>query len=292
MFAVELVEHDVEEVKLELRKAIMIQDTQMMRMQIDIADIEELDITTIEEGKAPWWGQTPLYLACQYCDDEEESVAMVVELVRLGQSHNWVNKLDSGGHSPLWVAAKKGSIEVVKVLVAEGANVNQYTREMRGPLWNACWNGHLDIAAFLLEKGADVDMVCTEGHTGTTPMQAAIAGKDEVWPEPLNNQKPPIRRHTDLAYFIKQMIKTKKKKAMKGKLHAAADTVLAEVRLTKHVGECLFTPNDVTKALQRLEQKKERDEAERVALAQAEADELQRKLDEEDMQALLANTGD
>ena len=92
MFAVELVEHDVEEVKLDLRKAIIAQDTQMVRMQIDIADIEELDITTIPEGKAPWWGQTPLYLACQYCTDEEESVAMIEELLRLGRPHNWVNK--------------------------------------------------------------------------------------------------------------------------------------------------------------------------------------------------------
>ena len=271
----ELVEHDVEEVKLDLRKAIIAQDTQMVRMQIDIADIEELDITTIPEGKAPWWGQTPLYLACQYCTDEEEAVAMIEELLRLGRPHNWVNKNDSGGHSPLWAAAKQGSIEVVKVLVNEGANVNAYTRDMRGPLWNACWKGHLEVAAFLLEKGAEIDMVCTDGHRGTTPMQAAIAGK-----------------HEDLAYFLKQMLRAKKKKAMKGKLHAAADTVVAEVRLSKHIGECLFTPSDVTKAMQRLEQKKEKDELERASLAKAEADELQARLDEEDRLALLANVGD
>ena len=59
--------------------------------------------------------------------------------------------------------------------------------------------GHLEVAAFLLEKGAEIDMVCTDGHRGTTPMQAAIAGK-----------------HEDLAYFLKQMLRAKKKKAMKG----------------------------------------------------------------------------
>lgn len=276
MFAVELVEHDVEEVKLELRKAIIDQDTQMVRMQIDIADIEELDITLIDESKAPWWGQTPLYLACQYCTNEEESCAMIEELLRLGRPHNWVNKLDSGGHSPLWAAANKGAIEVVKLLVTDGATVNLYTRTMRGPLWNACWHGHLEVAAFLLGNGADIDTICTEGHTGTTPMQAAIAGK-----------------HEDLAYFLKQMLRAKKKKAMQTKLHAAAETVLAEVRLTRHMGECLFTASDVTKAMQRLEEKKERDAAKRAALAKAEADALQARLDDEDMQALLQNaTGD
>ena len=50
---------------------------------------------------------------------------------------------------------------------------------------------------------------------------------------------------------------------------------MAEVRLSKHIGECLFTPSDVTKAMQRLEQKKEKDELERASLAKAEADELQ-----------------
>ena len=80
---------------------------------------------------------------------------------------------------------------------------------------------------------------------------------------------------------------------MQTKLHAAAETVLAEVRLTRHMGECLFTASDVTKAMQRLEEKKERDAAKRAALAKAEADALQARLDDEDMQALLQNaTGD
>ena len=45
--------------------------------------------------------------------------------------------------------------------------------------------------------------------------------------------------------------------------------------------------------MQRLEEKKERDAAKRAALAKAEADELQARLDDEDRQALLQNeTGD
>ncbi|CAF1198765.1 unnamed protein product [Didymodactylos carnosus] len=59
------------------------------------------------------------------------------------------------GASPLWCAAASGHLNIVKLLVSYGANVNHYTETHSTPLRAACFDGRLDIVKYLIEHGAD-----------------------------------------------------------------------------------------------------------------------------------------
>jgi ankyrin repeat protein len=46
---------------------------------------------------------------------------------------------------PLWAAAAAGHLEVCKLLINHGVNVNQTTNTNSTPLRGACYDGHLEI---------------------------------------------------------------------------------------------------------------------------------------------------
>merc|ERR550519_367556 len=54
-------------------------------------------------------------------------------------------------------AAHDGNMEVVKALVAEGADVNKRNKLNYTPLHYAAYSGHTEIAIYLREHGADVN---------------------------------------------------------------------------------------------------------------------------------------
>lgn len=64
-------------------------------------------------------------------------------------------KLVYSSHTPLQLACAKGDMEVVKILLAAGAEVNKGNRS---PLYLASSNGHLEMVKFLTERGADINI--------------------------------------------------------------------------------------------------------------------------------------
>uniref|UniRef100_A0A914IBR1 Sex-determining protein fem-1 n=1 Tax=Globodera rostochiensis TaxID=31243 RepID=A0A914IBR1_GLORO len=66
---------------------------------------------------------------------------------------------------PLWASAAAGHLEVCKLLVVSGVNVNQTTNTNSTPLRGACYDGNLDIVKFLVENGADIEIPNRHGHT-------------------------------------------------------------------------------------------------------------------------------
>ncbi len=71
-----------------------------------------------------------------------------------------------GGMTPLLLAARDGSIDSVKALLAAGANVNQVSAGDRSsPLLVAVVNGQFDVAKFLLDQGADPNLAADNGVT-------------------------------------------------------------------------------------------------------------------------------
>lgn len=77
--------------------------------------------------------------------------------------------------SPLMIAALKGHTELVKKLIARGADVNKTGWT---PLHYAATHGHLAIISLLLEQHAYID---AESPNGTTPlMMAAHYGTPEA----------------------------------------------------------------------------------------------------------------
>ena len=58
--------------------------------------------------------------------------------------------------TPLMLASARGYMDIVKLLIGKGANVNAKKQEDT-PLVMASARGHIDIAKFLIEKGAEVN---------------------------------------------------------------------------------------------------------------------------------------
>ncbi|KAK9396776.1 Ankyrin repeat domain 17 [Crotalus adamanteus] len=82
--------------------------------------------------------------------------------------------IELGCSTPLMEAAQEGHLELVKYLLAAGANVHAITATGDTALTYACENGHTDVADVLLQADADLEH---ESEGGRTPlMKAARAG--------------------------------------------------------------------------------------------------------------------
>jgi len=75
-----------------------------------------------------------------------------------GEDVNADNAKSGRYGSPLHAASYKGHIDVVRVLLDHGANVNMTDKKNKTPLNLAFSGGHLEIMRMLLEHGADVDV--------------------------------------------------------------------------------------------------------------------------------------
>ncbi|XP_074600327.1 multiple ankyrin repeats single KH domain isoform X2 [Brevipalpus obovatus] len=107
--------------------------------------------------------ETALTLAC--CSN---SLEVAEYLIKAGAD------IEAGANTPLMEAAQEGHIELVRHLIAAGANVNAVTTSGETALMYACENGHTNVAETLIDAGADLEH---EAEGGRTPvMKAARAG--------------------------------------------------------------------------------------------------------------------
>jgi Ankyrin repeats (3 copies)/Ankyrin repeat len=81
------------------------------------------------------------------------------ELQTLGVSETDTNiaTQDNNGQTPMSWAAWYGHLEVVKLLLEKGAEVDAKDRGKQTPMSRAAGNRHLEVVKLLLEKGAEVD---------------------------------------------------------------------------------------------------------------------------------------
>ena len=76
-----------------------------------------------------------------------------------------------GGMSPLQYAARDGRLDIVKMLLDAGADVNQREANDITPLLSAITNNHPDVARHLVDRGADIKAA---DWYGRTPLWAAV----------------------------------------------------------------------------------------------------------------------
>lgn len=79
-------------------------------------------------------------------------------------------KMAHGGSSAIMFAARIGNIDVARVLLDSGSNVNDKAASGVTVLTQAAHSGHQDFAIFLLERGADPNAI----DSGYTALHAAV----------------------------------------------------------------------------------------------------------------------
>lgn len=107
-------------------------------------------------------GYTLLMVAC-----EERDLTRVQSLL---SSHD-VNACSDSGSTALTLAVRANDIEIARILLQSGANVDWLNKAKQSPLFVACWGGNVEMVAMLLEAGADTN---TPDTRGWTPLMAAV----------------------------------------------------------------------------------------------------------------------
>ena len=77
----------------------------------------------------------------------------------------------TGEMTPLMYAARGGRLEIFKMLLAAGANVNEVEVSGASPLLMAIVNNQIETAKFLVEQGADTNI---SDEFGRAPLWAAV----------------------------------------------------------------------------------------------------------------------
>ncbi|XP_053306920.1 fibronectin type 3 and ankyrin repeat domains protein 1 isoform X2 [Spea bombifrons] len=80
---------------------------------------------------------------------------------------------DKFGLSPLMVAAQKGYLRLVEILIDHGADVKQQDGSGKNCLMLACFSGHLDVVQYLRKQGASWE---SRDKGGCTAMHWAADG--------------------------------------------------------------------------------------------------------------------
>ena len=82
------------------------------------------------------------------------------------------------GMTSLHMVASSGKIELAKLLIAAGADVNARSKEDLTPLHLAAVNGIEEVCELLISEGADLKAVTDNGHTALS--LATAQGNREV----------------------------------------------------------------------------------------------------------------
>jgi ankyrin len=81
------------------------------------------------------------------------------------------DKVKNSGVSPLSMAAEQGHLEITQYLVQQGADKDKARNHGVTPLYMAAQNGHYDVVRYLCEQYADVN--CSRLDNGWTALHAA-----------------------------------------------------------------------------------------------------------------------
>ncbi|XP_051170463.1 ankyrin-3-like [Leptopilina boulardi] len=108
-----------------------------------------------------------------YKHDENELTPLNVAILQnhlelakiLVQNGADVNIVNNDGETPLHKASKRGNIQLVEILLQNGANINAKDNRDITPLYVAILYDHSELAKILVQNGADVNIVNNDGET-------------------------------------------------------------------------------------------------------------------------------
>ncbi len=148
-------------------------------------------------------GYTCLLTAVE--SDTEESLEIVRLLIAAGAS---TRVAGTSGWTPLHMAAARGQLDKVRLLLDVGADVNQRTEIDGGntPLMEAASQGHAKVVRLLLEAAAET-MIRNDitGHTAIEAAQHAAIGPDPNVYKMLRDEPQLVSPNDVLDEIVNQM---------------------------------------------------------------------------------------
>ena len=101
-----------------------------------------------------------------------------IEMMRLFISRGAdINRMNGNGETALILASWRGHLDAVKWLVERGARINPPPRQWSA-LHYAAFNGHRDVADYLLAEGANINALSTNGSS--VLMMAIYEGREDM----------------------------------------------------------------------------------------------------------------
>lgn len=161
--------------KLALPFAFLILFTTPIYSQKLFEAVEKLDLARVKElldkGADPnEYSKNGLFPLFRAVDSENTEIASL--LIQHGANVKQRTKVGPAFFSSIVGPCQDGHLEMVKLLIENGVDVD--VKEFRDftPLRIAARNGHADIVQYLVEKGATID---TRAMDGATPLEHAAA---------------------------------------------------------------------------------------------------------------------
>ena len=93
-----------------------------------------------------------------------------LEVVKILIEHGAeIEAIYKDGYTPLYIASQNGRLDVVEYLISQQANINMSCHHGSSPLYIATQQGQLDVVNLLLQKGANAEAT----KSGFTPFYVA-----------------------------------------------------------------------------------------------------------------------
>lgn len=67
------------------------------------------------------------------------------------------NSIDVYGQSPIYYAAREGHLDIIKLLIEKGADINMTDKFCESCIFYSAMNGHYEVTEFLIENGANIN---------------------------------------------------------------------------------------------------------------------------------------
>ncbi|XP_078143078.1 B-cell lymphoma 3 protein [Centroberyx gerrardi] len=117
-------------------------------------------------------GQTALHLCCEY--DQQDCLSVVLSQ---SSSSTCLEIRNYEGLSPLHLAVQAGHMDLAKMLLDAGADINAMdVKSGQSPLMHAVESNNADMVHFLIENGCDVN---SQSYSGNTALHSAC-GRGQV----------------------------------------------------------------------------------------------------------------
>ncbi|KAH8902032.1 ankyrin [Coniochaeta sp. PMI_546] len=172
------------------------------------------------------------YLLTEICRDYDSPEALSL-LVRIGADIH-TRRLDNRNYTLLQVAASRGAVGAVAILLDSGVPMNYAWEEDREcadgtPLHSAAETGRHHVVKLLLSRGALSDMEKRD-HMGRTPLLCAVRGS--LWQRPDANPPLDAGREETIRLLVDagaDLMVSDEKPALWGNAHFLSDSPLGHV---------------------------------------------------------------